>query len=214
MGVKKFSKKIIGSVLLIVGGILIFTITIIRSVFRSVPAEMTSLAASTFLVNENSSDMPPQRSNQATNDYPIYISIPSLAVNAKIQKIGVAKNGRLAVPSNYTDVGWYKSGSFPGDSGSAVMDGHVDNGLGLAGVFKNLSDINIGDLISIKLRSGQTISFVTEKVDALPYNSTSTAEIFDSNGSPRLTIITCDGIWIPAKKTYDRRLIVTAIPAG
>src|SRR4051812_45178718 len=55
---------------------------------------------------------------------PVRLIIPSLNVDTKVQDVGIGKSGNMAVPSNYTDAGWYRYGATPGQVGSAVMDGH------------------------------------------------------------------------------------------
>src|SRR4051812_42948486 len=93
--------------------------------------------------------MPPQNAAivLATTSIPVQFSIPALTINAHVQQVGITAAGNMGVPSNFSDVGWYKNGVVPGHAGSAVIDGHVDNGLGLPGVFKHLGEIQKGDSI-------------------------------------------------------------------
>ena len=79
-----------------------------------------------------------------TSESPDRLIIPSIHVDAHVQSVGVAKNGNMAVPTNYTDVGWYRKGPLPGETGSAVIDGHVNNGFNLDAVFANLSTLEEG----------------------------------------------------------------------
>jgi sortase (surface protein transpeptidase) len=80
---------------------------------------------------------------------PARIRIPSIGVDAFVQDVGIGKSGNMAVPTNYDDVGWYRYGPAPGEKGSAVIDGHVDNGFGLPAVFSRLSELEAGDDIYI-----------------------------------------------------------------
>src|ERR1039457_7041885 len=72
---------------------------------------------------------------------PVRLVISALHIDAKVQDVGITKNGNMATPNNFTDVGWYKYGALPGEMGSAVIAGHVDDGLALPGVFKHLGDL-------------------------------------------------------------------------
>src|SRR4051812_30102627 len=53
------------------------------------------------------------------NDAPGQLSIPSIKLKARVVPMGVNSKGELDVPSGSTkDVGWYKDGTVPGDTGS------------------------------------------------------------------------------------------------
>ena len=128
-----------------------------------------------------------------------------------MQDVGTNGAGDMSDPSNFTDVAWYKYGTVPGQIGSAVIDGHVDNGLSLAGVFKHLKDIQSGDDIYVVTESGQKLHFVVSSVDSYPYKDAPTAQIFEQNDKAYLKLLTCTGAWVPGDRTYDHRLVVTAV---
>lgn len=144
-------------------------------------------------------------------DYPTRLLIPALSVDANVQYVGVTASGSMGTPDNFTDVAWYKYGVVPGDQGSAIIDGHVDNGLALAGVFKHLVDIQNGDDIYVVDKDGARLHFVVTSVDLYPYQSVPTEQIFDQTDGRFLKLITCDGTWVPGGKTYDKRLVVSAV---
>lgn len=146
--------------------------------------------------------------------YPERIRIPRLGIDAMVQHVGVNAGGNMAVPSNYTDTGWYKYGPAPGESGSAVIAGHVNNGLGLSGVFEHLSDLDVGDDIFVTRADGKEVHFVVAGTRAYPYDDAPAEVIFNPAGTPRLNLITCEGKWISETKTYDQRLVVFTKLAG
>ncbi|MDB5258959.1 MAG: class sortase [Candidatus Taylorbacteria bacterium] len=142
---------------------------------------------------------------------PSRLSIPSLNIDANVQHVGIGKSGNMAVPNNFTDVGWYRYGTIPGQPGSAVMDGHVDNGLALAGVFKYLRTIKKGSEIYVITEKGSRIRFLVTDIAAYDYTDKSVdKKVFSGSGGSLLYLITCTGDWVPGNKTYDHRLIVTA----
>jgi len=145
--------------------------------------------------------------------YPVRLKIPSLGIDANVQELGINKKGALGVPSNFTDVGWYAAGTIPGDKGSAIMDGHVDNGLALAGVFKHLVDIAVGDSIYVTEHDGTVIHFIVTGTESFDYMNAPTDLIFNQNNGSYLKLITCGGAWVPGGRTYDRRIVVTAVLA-
>lgn len=141
---------------------------------------------------------------------PARIKIPSITVDAKVQQVGLTATHAMGIPTNFTDVAWYKYGAVPGEAGTAVIDGHVDNGLGLAGVFKKLDQLQRGDNVTIVDKNGTEIHFKVIDIREYPYNDAPSEEIFGSTGRALLRLITCDGKWVKSAKTYDTRLVVTA----
>jgi sortase A len=163
------------------------------------------------LGGEGSDVTPPSTdvvSSAATTSLPMHLQIPALSIDAAVQHVGIAKSGAMAVPTNFTDVGWYRLGTVPGQKGSAVVDGHVDNGLALPGVFKHLSDINVGDSVYIQTRSGEKLHFVVYKKELYPYKDVPAADVFAAGDFAHLNLITCGGSWVQRDKTYDKRLVV------
>lgn len=142
------------------------------------------------------------------SEEPATIRIPRLNIDTKIQQTGLNARGEMGVPTNYTDVAWYKHGTIPGQRGSAVIDGHVDNGLGLAGVFKNLQELKKGDDIYVITKTGRELHFIVEEAVAYPYKSVPLEKLFTRADDARLNLITCGGAWIKSEKTYDERFVV------
>ena len=143
-------------------------------------------------------------------DYPARFRVPALGIDTRVQHVGVNAKGNMAVPNNFTDVGWYKYGTPPGFVGSAVVAGHVDNGLGLPGVFKNLSELKIGDDIFVEREDGVELRFVVTEIQVYPYTLVPRDILFSRRDLPRLNLITCEGAWVAGERTYDQRLVVYA----
>lgn len=141
---------------------------------------------------------------------PRRLSIPSIGVDAPIEEVGLARSGNMSPPSTFSGVAWYKYGVTPGQAGSAVLAGHVDNGLGLAGVFKHLAQVSVGDDIYVMDANGSKLHFKVSTVDTYSYAAVPTEEIFRRNGRPVIRLLTCAGDWVQEGRTYDRRLAVTA----
>jgi LPXTG-site transpeptidase (sortase) family protein len=141
---------------------------------------------------------------------PERLIIPSLGVDAAVQNVGIGKSGHMAVPSNYTDVGWYRYGAKPGEGGNAVFAGHVDNGFGRSGVFRDLEYISRGQDIYVKTAEGTHIQYKVTDIKRVSADTSSTSTIFEEQGSSKIVLITCEGEWDPEKKTYSERLLITA----
>ncbi len=156
----------------------------------------------------------PLMGDASPQDLPSRLRIPSLGIDTNVQHVGVGKTGNMAVPTNYTDVGWYRLGTVPGFVGSAVMDGHVDNGLALPGVFKQLNQIKKGDELFVDTAGGATRRFVVQEVALYPYQEVPLQKLFSRADQARLNLVTCDGAWVQGAKTYDHRLVVYATLAS
>lgn len=139
---------------------------------------------------------------------PVRLTIPAIDVNASIQQVGVNPRGEMEVPSNTVDVGWFKLGPRPGEKGSAVISGHIDGKNGEAGVFTNLHKLKAGDKLYIEDDSGTTSAFVVR--ESRTYDPGYAEEVFSLNNDVHLNLVTCDGVWDGAKKSYSKRLVVFA----
>ena len=196
-----------------------FGVVLVRAVFF-VPAEETTsssfvaLATKKTLALPTSPDLKPILKNEVPAQtypasYPKKLRIPSVTIDANIQYVGTAKNGNMATPNNFTDVGWFENGIVPGDKGSAIIDGHVDNGLAWPAVFANLGNLNIDDDIYIDTIGGSILHFKVVNIKNYVASATTT-EIFNQNDGNYLKLITCAGVWSILHRTHDQRLVVTA----
>ncbi len=143
---------------------------------------------------------------------PARLQIPSLGINAAIESVGTKTDGTMGTPKDFDDVAWYSPGAKPGQAGSSVFAGHVNNGLLRAGVFEQLSQIKQGDYITVLDTTGRALVYRVSSVTEYPANASSDA-IFATSGPSQIALITCDGDWVPSKKTFDKRLVVIAKPA-
>lgn len=141
--------------------------------------------------------------------YPKELRIPSIDLTARIQYVGITKKGNMATPNNFYDVGWFKYGTLPGEKGSAIIAGHVDNGIAMPAVFKNLNTLSYGDNIYIDTIGGESIHFVVRDMQTYDFDAP-TEEIFNENDGKFLKLITCAGIWVDSYKTHNKRLVITA----
>jgi len=120
--------------------------------------------------------------------------------------VGVTSTGEMALPTNPLDAGWFKLGSKPGDQGSAVIAGHLDLPDGQAAVFSRLDTLKPGDQIYLDDDTGTHQSFVVLRSST--FNPGFAEEVFSRNDGRYLNLITCDGVWDKAQKSYNKRLVV------
>jgi LPXTG-site transpeptidase (sortase) family protein len=119
--------------------------------------------------------------------------------------MGLTASGDMEAPKTNEDSGWYKYGPHPGNTGSAVIAGHL--GVGSRAVFTQLGMLTKGDIVSVTDDRGQTVSFIVTHTRTYAYN-TEPSEVFTSSTGAHLNLITCNGDWDATKRTYSERLVV------
>ncbi len=139
---------------------------------------------------------------------PTRLSIPTIDVDASIQRVGLTANGAMDVPTNAVDAGWFDLGTIPGEIGSAVIAGHFNGKDGEPGVFENLGKLAVGTELLIEDEKGRVLTFIVEETRV--YDAGRADEIFTKNDGVYLNLITCDGVWDEKQKSYTKRLIVLA----
>lgn len=141
---------------------------------------------------------------------PRRLRIARIGIAAPVEPVGVEKDGSMAPPPGPFVVGWYDGGFVPGQAGNAVLDGHVDyHDVGPA-VFWRLGELKPGDPVVVEMPGGRALTFLVEHAATYPYNHAPLSEIFGPSPVPRLNLVTCTGVFDPATRNYNRRLVVYA----
>lgn len=152
----------------------------------------------------------PDMSVEDTTTRPVHLLVPSIKVNAFVEPVGVLANGDLETPTQnpWYNVGWYESGTLPGEQGSAVIDGHLDRPGGAPAVFWNLRHIHTGAAVIVIDAQGRSIHFHVTRVAFYPPQAAPLQEIFGNGGGTYLNLITCAGDWIPSERQTTLRQVV------
>lgn len=149
-----------------------------------------------------------QQQDSSTNGIiPVSIEIPAIQVKASVVNVGKRLNGQMDVPKNDKDIGWYEPGIMPGQTGNAVMAGHVDNKTGPA-IFFNLKNVKPGNEIIIENDKKEKVIFIVEKLKSYDYEEAPLEEIFGYSDTENLNLITCTGTFNRKIKTHEERLVV------
>jgi len=141
---------------------------------------------------------------------PVKLIIPKLEIEADVQHVGVTKTGNMAAPNNFTDVSWWKNGTLPGQKGSAVMAGHVDNALGTPAIFYKLKTLELEDDVYVAGQDGTRLHYRVVDKEIYPYDQAPLERIFHDDSSSYLVLITCEGEWVPEAKSAAKRVVVYA----
>lgn len=139
------------------------------------------------------------------------LKIPKINVDAVLESVGLTREGAMGVPKYPANVGWFNLGPRPGDIGSAVMAGHYGrwkNGQG--SVFDNLSKLRPGDKIYVVDGQGAIIAFIVRQLRSYGPDEDATDVFVSNDDQAHLNLITCEGVWNKASKSYPKRLVVFA----
>lgn len=142
-----------------------------------------------------------------TQIVPKTLIIDRIDVDATVEKVGKKENGEMDVPEDYKNIGWYESGTQPGEQGSAVMDGHVNDPDG-EGVFWDLEKLESGDEVKVSDENGDTLVFEVVGKEAFKLGEAPVKKIFGYTSRRTLNLITCTGDFNYDKGTHEQRLVV------
>lgn len=140
---------------------------------------------------------------------PSRLKIPKLKIDTHVIYVGLTKDGNMSVPTNVIDAGWYKYGALPGNTGTAVLAGHLDGLRGEPGVFSNLGKLAPGDTIQVTETNGLDVSFTVRETKRFAQTE-QPAEVFKSTSGSHLNLITCIGNWDKTEHRFAERLVVFA----
>ncbi|MGE6555462.1 class F sortase [Exiguobacterium artemiae] len=139
---------------------------------------------------------------------PNRLKIPTIDVDAKVEVVGRDDKGRMDVPKQTNQVGWYQYGAKANQTGNVILAGHLDDTNGPA-VFYDLAKVKRGQRIEVNSKTGEQVSYVVTNVMSYPVDQAPVGSIFGATLAQRLTLITCVGTFTQSKG-YDQRLVVTA----
>ena len=143
---------------------------------------------------------------------PVTIELDALGVTAPVVQVGNTENLGMEIPPNVSDVGWWKHGPAPGETGNAVMVAHVStrvDGVPTRGVFYDLIDLETGDPVTVILTNG-IVEFTVTEVVVYPKTEIPIDRIFDREGPAGLVLITCGGEFDGETRHFDSNVVVYA----
>jgi hypothetical protein len=149
---------------------------------------------------------------QPTGPQPVTVRIDPIGISGPVTPVGVqAESGELAVPPVAGVVGWYQYGPAPGESGSAVLAGHVD-WHGALGVFFRLAKVEVGSVVTIGFGDGSTRAFQVVERRLVLKPELPVEEVFARSGPPSLVLVTCGGEFDRSRRRYRSNVVVVATP--
>ncbi|GAA4808864.1 hypothetical protein GCM10023200_53280 [Actinomycetospora chlora] len=157
---------------------------------------------------------PPAREPAA----PTRLRVPAMDLDAPVVPVGVAADGQMEVPGRISEIGWYRFGAAPGSpAGSAVLAGHVDDRVQGKGAFADLGALRPGDEVGVGTGDGVgtgngVVTYRVREVRSFAKEALPVDDLFRETGPPRLVLVTCDGPFDRAARSYRDNLVVVADP--
>ncbi|NKQ58622.1 class F sortase [Amycolatopsis sp. K13G38] len=142
---------------------------------------------------------------------PTEVRIPKIAAESSLISVAINKDGQIAVPpaAEPMQAAWYRLSPVPGDTGPAIILGHVD-GNHQPGIFYRLKDLVPGDEIHVTRSDGKDVKFVVDHKIQVPKDQFPADAVYGNTDKPQLRLITCGGAFDHAEHSYVDNIIVYA----
>ncbi|MGC5565996.1 class F sortase [Streptomyces sp. FR-108] len=138
------------------------------------------------------------------------VRIPAIQVDAPTVPVGLDMDGWVDAPppEDPNLAGWFSGAVSPGEKGTAVVVGHVDNRQGPA-VFYGLGALKKGNRVEVGRRDGKTAVFEIYGIEVFEKNNFPGDRVYGNTGNPELRVITCGG-GFSKQNGYDGNVVAFA----
>jgi LPXTG-site transpeptidase (sortase) family protein len=170
-----------------------------------------SVAANVSAVNWSSGSY--SEFTSVRSEVPVLLEVPSLSISATVKGVGINGSREMEIPESFNTVGWYRYGPTPGDAGTSVIAGHLDDQNGRS-VFFNLRKVEVGAIVIVTSRDGEETAFRVDEKRSYDSTKLPSEKIFTREGEPRLALITCGGRWDESAGRYTETVVVYATPVA
>ena len=195
---KILSKRMLLGIILL--GFILFAILLFNFILKN------PIQGSSALLIENVATLPNQE--YASVGLPVRLKIPAIGVDSAVISVGLTSDGAMDVPKDPTDVAWFNLGPRPGESGSAVINGHYGWKNNIPAVFDNLHKLREGERISVEDEKGVTTTFIVREIRIYDKDDVAFGVFESDDGKAHLNLITCMGDWNQVEKTHSERLVI------
>jgi sortase (surface protein transpeptidase) len=143
---------------------------------------------------------------------PTRLDVPAIGVHTTLLRLGLNPDRTVEVPPLDADApaGWYENSVTPGETGAAVILGHVDTAREGPAVFYRLGALKPGDHITVRRADGSTINFTVTRVARYPKLEFPTREVYGPVAYPELRLLTCGGSFDRRQRSYLDNIVVFA----
>ncbi|GHH33560.1 hypothetical protein HNQ79_000480 [Streptomyces candidus] len=145
---------------------------------------------------------------------PVRLRIPQIRVDTPLTGLGLDASGGLDVPprDEANLAGWYRDGTPPGSTGTAVVAGHVDTATGPAALYR-LGSLRKGHTVEVLREDGRTAVFTIDAIEVYDAADFPDSKVYGRSARPELRVITCGGGFVEGKG-YRGNVVVYAHLTG
>ncbi|MEU6607795.1 class F sortase [Streptomyces shenzhenensis] len=142
---------------------------------------------------------------------PTRLLIPKIDVDAPFTDLALNASGQLQAPpaEDVNLVGWYARGTAPGETGTAIIAGHVDTKTSAA-VFAGLEELHTGDRFTVRRADGKDADFVVDSAETFDKDAFPNRRVYADTPRAEARLITCAGNYDHATEDYTENLVVFA----
>lgn len=144
---------------------------------------------------------------------PVSVRIPAIEVRSELITVGLNPDGTLEVPQpgpDYDKAAWFRGSPRPGQTGPAVIEGHVDSAANGPSVFYDLGKLSPGDRVQVGREDGSTATFEVYDIQLFPKDDFPTLAVYGNTDGPELRLITCGGPFNSEARSYEDNVVVFA----
>jgi hypothetical protein len=155
----------------------------------------------------------PQPVPPSTATEPARLVVQRLGIDASLQSVAPEADGSLPAPAEPEAIAWYTDSSRLGEGGTMLLAGHVD-WVGGRAAFRDLDMLSRGDDVWVSDSAGAGMHYRVTEAKLYPEDSPVLRQLMVNPGwgPPTLILVTCDGQFDLATRTYRERLVVRAEP--
>lgn len=140
---------------------------------------------------------------------PSRVTIERLGVDSDLVNLKIQRDGTLQVPEDFARAGWHRSGTAPGNTGPAVLVGHVDSVEGPA-VFFRLPELVPGDLVTVTRADSSQVTFEVYGQETVDKDAFPTDRVYGATEGAELRLLTCGGSFDADTRSYSENVVVYA----
>jgi len=137
---------------------------------------------------------------------PVALRVPAIGVDVSLSTLGLNPDRTVQVPTDFQQPGWFGLGPSPGQTGSAVILGHVDSYKGPA-VFFRIRTLRAGDQVNVSLADGAIAHFQVTAVAMYAKDQFPAQQVYAPHGGSALQLVTCGGTFDTHTRSYLSNIV-------
>jgi len=122
----------------------------------------------------------------------VALRIPAIGVDVSLPTLGLNADHTVQVPTDFQQAGWFGLGPSPGQTGSAVILGHVDSYTGPA-VFFQIRTPRAGNQVNVSLANGAVAHFRVSAMAMYAKDQFPARQVYAPHGGSARQLLTCGG---------------------